>query len=270
MSLTLPAPAPDISNGEPVLAGGPVAHIASILKRRGLEPHKATFDEDRPDSTEEYQREVYQQAWVNSLVRAGHSDYARYKLAHLDEAEQHREHFRTYVDHHAEARRHNRSQRNLPAEQQQIRRPKIMHMIVPGAVGAGKTVSAVAAGSYAVERGLMARFLVHSHYLKWMRPDGAPPGMTQLMVREFYERCDVLVLDDLCQQMDGYATTHVRDHTSDLISARMHSNRPTIFTTNLNSEQLTVVLGDALVSRIGSRAQVLNMQGSDRRKPKTW
>ncbi|MFD3815241.1 ATP-binding protein [Streptomyces rubiginosohelvolus] len=270
MSLTLPGATPESSSRELVLAGGPVAQVAKILRRRGLEPNKAVFDEGRPDSTEEYQQQVYQEAWVNSLVRAGHSDYTRYKLAHLDEVEQHRDHFQKYIDHHAEARRHNRSQRNLPAEEQQIRRPKIMHMIVPGTTGAGKTVSAVAAGSYAVERGLMARFLVHSHYLKWMRPDGAPPGMTQLMVREFYERCDVLVLDDVCQQMDEYATNHVRDHTSDLISARMHSNRPTIFTTNRNSAQLTVILGEALVSRIGSRAQVLSMQGSDRRKPKTW
>ncbi|MFB8025897.1 MULTISPECIES: ATP-binding protein [unclassified Streptomyces] len=241
-----------------------------MLRRRGLDPSKAVVDEDRADNTEEYQREVYQQAWVNSLVRAGHSDYTRYKLAHLDEDEQHREHFRTYIDRHAEARRHNRAQRHLPVAEQQVRRPKIMHLIVPGSTGAGKSVSAVAAGSYAVELGLMARFLVHAHYLKWMRPDGAPPGMTQPQVREFYERCDLLVLDDVCQQMDEYATTHVRDHTSDLISARMHSNRPTIFTTNRNSAQLTVILGEALVSRIGSRAQVLSMEGPDRRQPKTW
>jgi DNA replication protein DnaC len=62
----------------------------------------------------------------------------------------------------------------------------------------------------------------------------------------------------------------VRTKTSELITARINSNRPTLFTTNLTSEQITEVLGDALFSRIGMRAEVWEMTGVDRRQPKQW
>jgi DNA replication protein DnaC len=250
--------------------GGAAAKVASILRQRGLDPAAAAFTEDRPDDTSEYQAEVYRQAWENSLRRAGHTDYIRYRLAHLDENDQHPAHLKKYIDQHVEARAKQRQQQKLPPEQRQFIRPNILNLIMPGTVGTGKTVAAVAAGEYAVSRGLMARFVTHSMYLSWLRPDGAPSGMTALKVVEFYERCDVLVLDDLGNEMDGYATTFVRTATSDLITARINSGRPTIFTTNLNSAQIAEILGDRLASRIGTRAAVLKVVGSDRRAPQTW
>ncbi|MGW0763454.1 ATP-binding protein [Streptomyces sp. NPDC002814] len=269
MSLTMTAPAIPESR-QVVRADGPIAAVANILRRRGMDPSKAAFTEDRPDSTDEYQREVFQQAWVNSLRLSGHEDYARYTLDRLDEKHQFPEHLRRYVEQIVAARQQNREQMALPEGERHIVRPNIQHLILHGTVGSGKTVAAAAAGAYAVSCGVMARFVSHSMYLSWLRPDSAPAGLTQTQVRERYERCDLLILDDLCNEMDEYATNHVRTHTSNLITARLNSGKATLFTTNLNFGQVASVLGDRLASRVGGRATVAKMVGDDRRKPQVW
>ncbi|MFD4933439.1 ATP-binding protein [Streptomyces virginiae] len=271
MTLAAPeAPVLPTRSTEPILPAGPVQHVAAILRRRGLEPGEAPAFEDRPDDTEAYQQEVFKQAWANSLRASGHADYARYSVDSLD-AGQFPEHLRKYVEQLAVVRRHNKAQLRLPMKQREKElRPNILHVIAAGGVGAGKTVAAAAAGTLAVESGLMARFVSHSMYLAWLRPDGAPKGFTPAQVRERYERPDLLILDDLCNEMDEYATNHVRTHTSDLITARINSGRATLFTTNLNFDQVEEVLGPRLASRIGNRATVLKMVGNDRRKPQRW
>ncbi|WP_030372357.1 ATP-binding protein [Streptomyces rimosus] len=268
MSLTMPAPA--IPEGRKVVrAGDPVAAVAEMLRRRGLDPARADHPEDRSDSTDEYQRDVFRQAWVNSLALSGHGDYARYRLPALD-GEQFPDHLRRYVEELAKTRQHNRDQLKVPEAQRNIARPSIQHLIAHGSVGSGKTVAAAAAGAFAVECGLMARFVSHSMYLSWLQPNNAPAGLTPVSVRERYERCDLLILDDLCNEMDEYATNHVRTHTSNLITARLNSGRATLFTTNLSFDQVAAVLGDRLASRVGQRAVVLRMVGNDRRKPQMW
>jgi DNA replication protein DnaC len=266
MSLTAAVPTTDVQGV--IAAGGTTARILDILRQRGVDPARAAFTEDRPDGTAEYQAQVYRQAWENSLHRAGHSDYLRYRLKDLGEEE--RNFLKTYIDQHVQAREMQRAQSKLPPEKRQHVRPRVLNAILAGSVGAGKTVAAVAAAEYATERGLMARFVSHTKYLSWLRPDGAPSGMTPLQVVEFHERCDVLVLDDTAHEMEAYATNFVRTKTSELITARANSNRPTIFTTNLTSDQIREVLGDAVFSRIGLRAQVWEMTGDDRRAPQEW
>ncbi|MFD0352994.1 ATP-binding protein [Streptomyces sp. NPDC127110] len=270
MSITLPAPA--IPGGEYRPAAGPLERIrarcGAILQERGpelMDPPPA----DGTDITAAYQQQVYRDAWVNSLRLSGHADYARYRLGVLKD-EQFPRHLETYVDQLAKARHHNRRQLKLPAEERKEVRPSVLHLLAAGGVGVGKTAAAAAAGTYAVEHGLMTRFVSHSMYLAWLRPEGAPSGLTATQVRERYERCDLLILDDLCNEMDEYATNHVRTHTSNLITARINSGRATLFTTNLDFDQVTTVLGERLASRIGGGAQVLQMVGDDRRKPKRW
>ncbi|KIF04163.1 hypothetical protein PL81_20355 [Streptomyces sp. RSD-27] len=253
-----------------MLAAGAVGKVAAILRQRGMDPAKASMTQDRPDDTEAYQQQVYRDAWVNSLRLSGHADYARYNLGSLDDPGQFPEHMKKYVGQLAAARRHNREQLKLPVDDRRELRPSILHLVVAGGVGAGKTVAAAAAGAFAVDCGLMARFVSHSMYLAWLRPEGAPAGLTPTQVRERYERCDLLVLDDLCNEMDEYATNHVRTHTSNLITARINSGRATLFTTNLNFDQIEAVLGERLASRVGNRATVLRMVGNDRRKPQRW
>ncbi|MER5482628.1 ATP-binding protein [Streptomyces sp. NPDC002812] len=210
-----------------------------------------------------------QTAWTNSLALSGHAGYGRFRLSHLKDG-QRPDFVKAYVGPLVAAHRHNREQAKLPPAERRIARPEKLHLIMAGGVGAGKTVAAAAAGSLAVECGMMARFVSHSMYLSWLRPDGAPAGLTAVRIRERYERCDLLILDDLCNEMDGYATNHVRTETSDLITSRINSNRPTIFTTNLTFDQVAVVLGERLASRVGGQASVLKMVGEDRRQPEKW
>ncbi len=267
--MTMAIPAPTNPESSIALVGGAVERVTSILRSRGVDPAKASMTEDRPDSTAEYQDMVNRQAWANSLALSGHSEYSRFHLSSLD-GEQFPDHIKAYVGPLAAARRHNREQMALAVKDRRMMRPHILNLVMAGGVGAGKTVAAAAAGALAVECGMMARFVSHSMYLSWLRPDGAPSGLTAVQVRERYERCDLLVIDDLCNEMDGYATNHVRTHTSDLITSRINSNRPTVFTTNLAFDQVAVVLGPRLASRVGSRATVLRMVGDDRRRPQTW
>ncbi|MBV1940782.1 ATP-binding protein [Streptomyces sp. BV286] len=268
MSLTVPAPAAP-QKREPVLAGDAMAAVASILRRRGIDPANAALTSDRPDDTDEYQREVNAQAWVNSLRLAGHHDYERFNISKLHE-DQFPEHLRSYVDQIVAARTHNRAQMRLPAGEREIIQPSVQHLILHGATGSKKTAAAAAAGAYAVERGLMARFASHAKYLRWLRPDSAPGNLTPIKVVEYYERCDVLILDDLCEEMDEYATNHVRTVTNTLITARRNSGRGTIFTTNLNFDQVETVLGERLASRIGGGAMPLKYESADARKPQRW
>jgi hypothetical protein len=254
---------------QPVQAGSPIAHVASILRRRGLDPANAGSFEDRPDSTDAHQREVFKQAWVNSLRLSGHGDYTRYTVDSLDK-EQFPDAIRLFVEGLVDARKLNREQLALPEEQRQTFRPNVQHLVAFGSVGSGKTVAAAAAGNLAVEMGVMARFVSHSAFLHWLRPNSAPAGLTPTQIVERYERPELLILDDLCNEMDEYATNHVRTLTSNLITARANSGRATFFTTNLDSEQVALVLGDRLASRIGKQAQILEMVGNDRRKPATW
>ncbi|AXI91412.1 hypothetical protein SAM9427_37230 (plasmid) [Streptomyces sp. ETH9427] len=270
VSLAVPAAYADTSDLRGLTrADGPIGAVTRILRNRGLDPSNAFQTEDRPDDTEAYQHEVYRQAWINSLRLSGHEDYARFTLDTLD-AEQCPEVMRVFVGQLAAAQRHNRQQAKLPENERRILRPEVRHLIAHGNTGSGKTVAAAAAGAFAVQCGLMARFVSHSKYLDWLRPDRAPSGLTQTQVVERYERCDLLILDDLCNELDGYATTHVRTHTSNLITARLNSGRATLFTTNLDFAQVAEVLGDRLASRIGGQAKPVKMTGNDRRKPITW
>ncbi|MFJ8301347.1 ATP-binding protein [Streptomyces sp. NPDC094447] len=267
MAMTLAVPETD----KPVVPAvtGAVANVMRILQSRGVNPAAAQEYEDRPDSTDAYQLQVSRRAWINSLTMSGHADYRRYSLDRLDEAQQ-PERLQRFVDSLATVRRHNRAQLQLPEQQRQFKRPPRLHAIMSGNVGTGKTVAAAAAGSYGVEAGLMVRFVGHSRYLSWLRPNSAPSGLTQLQVREYYERCDLLILDDLCNELDEYATTFVRTETAELLNARLHSGRATLFTTNLSFDQIAEVLGERYASRMGSQAAHFPMVGEDRRQPIRW
>ncbi|MFE1270617.1 ATP-binding protein [Streptomyces sp. NPDC058758] len=267
MAMTLAAPEAE----KPVVpaVNSAVASVMRILQSRGVDPAAAQRFEDRPDSTDTYQLQVNRRAWLNSLTLSGHADYKRYSLDRLEE-EQHPERLRKFVDSLVIVRRHNRAQMRLPEHQRQFKRAPRLNAIMSGNIGAGKTVAAAAAGAYGVEEGLMVRFVGHSRYLSWLRPNSAPSGLTPLQVREYYERCDLLIFDDLCNELDEYATTFVRTETAELLNARLHSGRATLFTTNLSFNQVAEVLGERFASRMGSKAAHFEMVGEDRRQPIRW
>ncbi|MFJ4342683.1 ATP-binding protein [Streptomyces sp. NPDC088915] len=248
-----------------------VMSVMKILQSRGMDPtiNGEEEYEDRPDSIDEYQLQVNRRAWTNSLVLCDLTAYERFTLGRLDAA-QHPDRLRWFVDTLVTVRRHNRAQLQLPAEQRKKKTPKRLNGIVSGNIGTGKTAAAIAAGAYGVEQGLMVRVVSHSRYLSWLRPDSAPAGLTPGQIKERYQRCDLLILDEACNELDGYASTFVRTETADLLSARLHTGKGTLLTTNLNSDQIAEVLGERFASRLGSQASLFDILGEDRRQPIRW
>ncbi|AKN68779.1 hypothetical protein QR97_02250 [Streptomyces sp. PBH53] len=202
-------------------------------------------------------------AWRNSMLEAAHGDYLKWRLADLDPGKgptklgyQGSEELGGWLD-------------SIVKAKKQRARPSVMNFIVTGNIGSGKTTALAALGNEASERGLWVRFVKHATYLAWRRPDGGPDGMSPYQVRKRHvDEADLLILDELCGEMDGVQTEFVRRETTDLIDSRLASGKPTAFSTNLRREGIVAVLGERLVSRMEDRAYLAKVVGPDRRAPR--
>ncbi|MFD7829360.1 ATP-binding protein [Streptomyces sp. MJM8645] len=240
-------------------ARGVMARGTMEQRARGTVPVQDGVVWERPD---EYRLGIYVTAWLKSLERARHRAYLRHHVCVppgglpeggvLLDDDQHPQALAYWV-------------KRIAAGQETKQ-----HLIAFGNVGSGKTAAAIALGSLAVQAGIMTRYVRHGDYVRWLRPDGAPAGLTALQVREFHDRCKLLILDELCGEMDGQATEAVRQATGDLLSARIASGLPTVIATNLHSAQIAKVLGDRIVSRLGESAMALEFLRPDRREPVRW
>ncbi|MFJ9416754.1 hypothetical protein ACIRPT_21530 [Streptomyces sp. NPDC101227] len=194
-------------------------------------------------------------AWSNSMKAADHDDYLKWRFCDLDD-NQRPQALSGWLDSVVEAKR-------------KKARPNVMHFILSGNIGSGKTTAVAALGNEASDRGLLVRFVQHSTYLTWRRPDGGPDDMSRYQVRKRHvEDPDVLILDELCGEMDGVQTEFVRRETTDLVGSRLASGRPTVFSTNLRRDGIKAVLGERLLSRIEDRAYLAKVVGPDRRTPR--
>ena len=245
---------------KPVPIGGVTAHMLEVLRRSGADMSqlgiRAETEEHRAEWTDVAvpQADARHMAWVNSVRTACHDDYLKWRLDDLD-ADQHPRDLRNWLSAIAQAK-------------QQGARPAYRNLIVAGTIGSGKTTGLMAMGNEAAERGLMARFAKHSTYLAWLRPEGAPDGLTAHQIRRRHTECDLLILDELCGDMDDVAAEFVRRETTDLVDARGAAGRATAFTTNLDRQGIGRVLGPRLVSRLEARAYLVKMDGPDRRAPR--
>ncbi|MER7951990.1 ATP-binding protein [Streptomyces sp. NPDC096079] len=200
-------------------------------------------------------------AWQNSMRDAAHDEYLAFRFNHLDQNQKPKT-LENWLDSLVEAKRAGA-------------RPEVLNMIIPGNIGSGKTAGVSALGNEAAERGLSVLFLKHATYLTWRRPDSAPHNLKAWEVRKRFVECDLLVLDELCGEMDVTATEFARKETIDLIDSRISAGRPTAYTTNLRSRRqpgsqamgVVDILGERLLSRLESSAHVAKILGPDRRKP---
>ncbi|NEA53609.1 hypothetical protein G3I60_05410 [Streptomyces sp. SID13666] len=216
----------------------------------------ATAEEPGPLWTDvaEPQARARAAIWRNSVMEASHHDYLNWRLADLDAAQKPNV-LRGWLT-------------SLVEAKERKGRPGTLHLIAPGRIGTGKTTALAALGNEASAAGLLVRFIKHPTYVSWRRPDGAPGESTGYRVRKQHVECDLLILDELCGEMDGLATEFVRRETVDLIDSRLSAGRPTAFSTNLNRQQITAVLGERLLSRIEDRAHLVKIEGPDRRAPR--
>lgn len=226
---------------------------ARIQRMMGAVAHPDDDTEENPvDDLAKRRRQVYAEAWENSLAAANVTDLADTTLHQLDD-NQHGGWLRQYVD-------------NIGPN------TRLLNLVLGGQVGSGKTTAAIAAGNYAADRGLMVRFIQHATYLRWLRPDGAPRNMPDWQIRKRFRDCDLLILDDLAAGLDlnEPATKFVRDETTALIGDRIDTGKATIITTNVRAEHLEVMIDDRFVSRLSKRGHALKFTGEDRRGRLSW
>ncbi|WP_086825700.1 hypothetical protein [Streptomyces sp. NRRL B-24572] len=194
-------------------------------------------------------------AWRNSVLAADHDDYLKWRLADLDE-NQGPMLLKSWLD-------------SLITAKKTRARPSTMNLVVAGNVGSGKTTGILALGNEASEQGLFVRMVQHSTYLAWRRPDGGPNDLSKYAVRRrFVEEPDLLILDELCGEMDGVQTDFVRRETTNLVGSRIAAGKPTAYSTNLRRDAIKAILGERLVSRIEDRAYLMKVVGKDRRQPR--
>ncbi|WP_435059431.1 hypothetical protein [Streptomyces sp. bgisy060] len=244
------------------LGDGVTDHVLAILKRGGADLSQlgaAMPDEADPiglwEDVSVPQAHARALAWRNSVLAADHDDYLKFRFTDLD-TYQGPALLKGWLKTLVEAKRTGA-------------RPDTMNLLVAGNIGSGKTTGLFALGNEASERGLLVRVIQHSTYLAWRRPDGGPDGLSRYQIRKRYvEDPDLLILDELCGEMDGVQTDFVRRETKDLVGSRIAAGRPTAYSTNLRRDDIKAVLGERLLSRIEDRAYLMKVVGRDRRTPR--
>lgn len=202
---------------------------------------------------------VNREAWISSLQAADVSDLVGHRLEGLAK-DQHANALRDFVTSIASG---NPVKRNL---------------ILAGVVGPGKTSAAIATGWAALAAGRSVRFVEHSKYLLWLRPDQMPStgpyrDLTPHRLRARMRASDVLIVDDLGASLDPRVpvTQFVKDETLTLIGDRIDTpGRVTIITTNHTAAHLEAMFGEQFMSRLAKSGAVLKFTGKDRRGRLSW
>ncbi|MFJ7004164.1 ATP-binding protein [Streptomyces albidoflavus] len=244
------------------------SHIVRVLETNGADmsklgvPPQPQPDDGLWEDVAVPQARARRNMWRNSVIDAAHDEYLAFRFDQLDDAQRPKT-LERWLD-------------SLVQAKKEKARPEILNMIMPGNIGSGKTTAAITLGNEAAERGLWALLVKHATYLTWRRPDSAPHNMKAWQVRQRFVECDLLVLDELCGEMDMTATEFARRETIDLIDARISAGRPTAYTTNLRSRRqpgsqalgVVDILGERLLSRLEASAHLAKIVGPDRRKPR--
>jgi DNA replication protein DnaC len=273
MSLTVEAPVTPGPERGLNRAGALTDHMFAVLRRGGADMSQLGVPDRRTDRSE---TELWEDiavpkararrlAWERSVEDAAHQEYLGFRFftgPHKLDANQKPQTLQNWCDSLVQAKRSGA-------------RPDTLNLIIPGNIGTGKTAAAFALGNEAVLAGVDTLFVKHATYLTWRRPDSAPRNLKAWEVRKMFVTCELLILDELCGEMDTVATEFARRETIDLIDARISAGRPTAYTTNLRSRRtpdrpglgVVDILGERLLSRLESSAHVARILGEDRRKP---
>lgn len=135
----------------------------------------------------------------------------------------------------------------------------LLHLILAGAIGTGKTHAAYAVGNAALAQGQYVLAATVGDLLDAMRPGTNDSRDLEHDARE----CDLLVLDDL--GAGNQASAWAQERLTMLLDARMRHERRTVVTTNLTSAQIAESWGPRFLDRLLYRSEAVVFTGPSRR-----
>lgn len=142
---------------------------------------------------------------------------------------------------------------------------KTLNIILSGETGIGKTVLASCIANGVLDKGYTANFVTAFDFIqKCLKYHTSPVSERGYMLDEFFD-CDLLVLDDLgTEPMLKNVTV---EYLMILIGEREKNSRHTVFTTNLDQNQILTKYGERIFSRLTNKATSLFkiMEGKDKR-----
>lgn len=142
---------------------------------------------------------------------------------------------------------------------------KTLNIILSGETGIGKTVLASCIANGVLDKGYTANFVTAFDFIqKCLKYHTSPVSERGYLLDEFFD-CDLLVLDDLgTEPMLKNVTV---EYLMILIGEREKNSKHTIFTTNLNQNQILAKYGERVFSRLTNKAISLFkiLDGKDKR-----
>ena len=127
------------------------------------------------------------------------------------------------------------------------------NLLFSGDTGLGKTFLSACIAREVAERGFSVVYESASHLFSKLERAKFSTDEAARRESEKYAACDLLILDDLGTEMPGQFTTAA---LYTLLNDRLLENRPTIISTNLNTEDLTRRYSSQIASRLRSYRRV--------------
>ena len=141
------------------------------------------------------------------------------------------------------------------------------NLLFSGDTGLGKTFLSACIARAVADRGYSVIYESAPHmFNKLERAKFAGDEDARLETQKYTE-CDLLIIDDLGTEMPGQFTTAA---LYSLVNDRLLSAKPTIISTNLNSDDLSRRYSSQIASRLRGSYTRLAFLGDDIRVKKNW
>lgn len=142
---------------------------------------------------------------------------------------------------------------------------KILNIVLSGKTGIGKTVLASCIANGVLDKGYTATFVTSADFIqKCLKFHTSPVSERAYMLDEFFD-CDLLILDDLGAEpvLNNVTVQYIMM----LIGEREKNFKHTVYTTNLDPNQILKRYGERVFSRLTNKATSLfkTMEGKDKR-----
>jgi len=146
------------------------------------------------------------------------------------------------------------------------------NLVLFGPAGTGKTTLAVTVADAIQKKQKNVQVRRWNDWLSQMRDFFRAGQDTKQKSDGYYNQinkaieCDLLLIDELADTKQDKVTSFVSQTLFDVVSGRYGNTKPTIFTSNLNRDELAHLYGYPCASRIFDRSLgvILDFQGEDR------